>query len=50
MKGWRLEKEKNVLLLASLEAPAVVLWTVSETDLAALLEYRSAMCLLDKAR
>ena len=42
VKGWRLEKD--VLLLASLEAPAVVLWTVSETELAAFLEFKSARC------
>ncbi len=41
VEGWM---EKDVLLLASLEAPAAVPWTVSETDLAALLEYRSDTC------
>ena len=33
---------KDLLLLASLEAPAVVPWTVSETELAAFLECRLA--------
>ena len=36
----------DVLLLASLEAEAAVPWTVSETELAAFLEYVLAKCLV----